>query len=97
MKLTINIDPAGVLKVLEAEDGKACVLLSIRHSIEMALNCEERAGDVMEMLMDEEEQKDCYSCLYRETELQEFPCIECYGRNAYVRSEENYGTGKDGD
>ena len=55
MKLTINIDPDDVVSVLEAEDGKACVLLSIGYSIEMALNCEEMAGDVMEMLMDEEE------------------------------------------
>lgn len=58
MKLTININPDDVLSVLEAEDGKACVLLSIGHSIEMAFNCEERAGDVMEMLMDDEEQNE---------------------------------------
>lgn len=56
MKLTINIEPKDILSVVHAQDGRACICMSIGNTIEVFLTVEEKADDVIEMLMKEDDE-----------------------------------------
>ena len=54
MKLTININPEDILAITHADDGRAVISTAIGNTVEMHLTVEEKADDVIDMLMAEE-------------------------------------------
>ena len=55
MKLTINVDPKDVLAVTHGRDGKTFVCMSAKNNVQVYLQVEEPADEVVGMLFDEEE------------------------------------------